>query len=428
MKSVYIFSVFASVLMLTSMSGLAQARETVTLTYWSSSNPEEVQLAAELVKEWNQTHPEIQVKTQPIPAGASSEEVLLAAVVAKTTPDLCSNILPAIMNRLVSAKAVIALDQFPDWKSYMTERMDQSILDMYRSKDGKYYQIPWKSNPVMLAYNADMFRDLGIKPPRTYAEFMEAARKLTRDTNGDGRKDTWAMNPSTLTIWWQRLFDFFPFYIGATSGKTLLKNDKVDFDRPESVKVLKFFAEGFKNGYFPNTGSAGDLFLDQKVGMSVVGPWAIKYYERAMTKKFRFDFAPLPVPDESIRQVYTYGDPKNIAVFSTARHPKEAWEFTKFLISRKADLRLLSLTNQIPIRKNLVKDSYFDVAFTAMPSLRYFADQASRIAPMDDSPHLVQILDFIGQQYEASAVYGVLQPEDAIKSAINTVERIYKYW
>lgn len=52
----------------------------IELTYWSSPNPQEYKLAQELVTEWNSANPGIQVKVQALPAGQSSEEVLLSAM------------------------------------------------------------------------------------------------------------------------------------------------------------------------------------------------------------------------------------------------------------------------------------------------------------------------------------------------------------
>ena len=64
----------------------------IRLTYWSSQNPQERAVAKLLVEQWNRENPGIQVIVQPLPAGQSSEEVLLASIVAKTTPDVCSNV------------------------------------------------------------------------------------------------------------------------------------------------------------------------------------------------------------------------------------------------------------------------------------------------------------------------------------------------
>src|SRR2546425_7467571 len=44
-------------------------------------------------------------------------------------------------------------------------------------------------------------------------------------------------------IWWQRLFDFYPFFIGASGGSTLFRNDDVAFENRAAVDVFAFFQE-----------------------------------------------------------------------------------------------------------------------------------------------------------------------------------------
>ncbi len=80
----------------------------VRLVYWTSQNPQERTVADSLTARWNRTHPDIQVTVQPIPAGQSSEEVILASIVAGTTPDVCSNIWPGVLHDLVRAQGVLA--------------------------------------------------------------------------------------------------------------------------------------------------------------------------------------------------------------------------------------------------------------------------------------------------------------------------------
>ena len=57
-----------------------------------------------------------------------------------------------------------------------------------------------------------------------------------------------------------------------------------------------------------------------------------------------------------------------------------------------------------------------------------FASQVPFTKPGDNSEHIVEILDFLGQQYEASAVYGTIPANKAIENAANHVEHIYKNW
>src|SRR5690606_39628392 len=70
----------------------ASAAAQTTITFWPSSNPEEIAFATQIVDSWNAANPDIQVKMQPLPASRSTEEVLLAAIAARTTPDVAANI------------------------------------------------------------------------------------------------------------------------------------------------------------------------------------------------------------------------------------------------------------------------------------------------------------------------------------------------
>ncbi len=61
------------------------------LLFWCSNNNGEIKFATKLTSEWNTAHPANSIHLQPIPEGQSSEEVILAAVVGKTTPDIYGN-------------------------------------------------------------------------------------------------------------------------------------------------------------------------------------------------------------------------------------------------------------------------------------------------------------------------------------------------
>src|SRR5918994_1090896 len=141
----------------------------ITLTYWSATNALELDFANQIASEWNQQHPEVQIKVEPVPSGQSSEEVILAAIASQTTPDIFANIFPGAMQDLLDAEGVVQLDAYPDFFDVLHERMTPELLNQYRSSDGKFYQIPWKSNPIMVLYNTRMLREAGVTSlPTTY--------------------------------------------------------------------------------------------------------------------------------------------------------------------------------------------------------------------------------------------------------------------
>ena len=203
------FYPIALLILFVSCSGNERELGEKYLTYWPAANQQEIDLAKKIVEKWNTLHPEFPVRMEPIPSGQSSEEVLLAAIAGKTTPDICSNIWPGVMEQYVEAGAVVNLDTMPGFDSLMTARIPESLMEGYSSSDGKYYQMPWKSNPVLFIYNKRYFDILGIDTlPQSYSEFYEIARKIKDMPVNDGLPLQWIHYRNILPIWWQRLFDF----------------------------------------------------------------------------------------------------------------------------------------------------------------------------------------------------------------------------
>ncbi|HBY19156.1 MAG: Extracellular solute-binding protein family 1 [Marinimicrobia bacterium 46_47] len=400
----------------------------IQLTYWCSSNQNEINLAQELVDQWNAEHPDIQVILQPIPASQSSEEVLLAAIAGKTTPDICSNIWPGAMDDFTNAGGLVPLNHFPDFFDVMASRIPMELLNAFQSPDSHYYQIPWKTNPIMVMYNVRLFREAGIeKPPATYSEYLDAARLITKDLDGDGHFDQWMGYRDIRPIWWQRFFDYYTFYIAASGGKTLFDKSDIVFNNDASVKVFQFFQELYAKGYYPRTTFQGDQFVAGKLATQFTGPWNVIHIQHFAGPDFEFDISPIPVPDDTEGPVYTYGDHKNIALFSTTEHPEAAWEFAKFLITPRADLRLLELCSQIPLRQNLTDDPLYQDYFTHHPRMVKFAEQAPYTRGVDGASDLKEIFDGISQEYEACAVFGLKSPEQAVKDAAKRAEMIIEW-
>ncbi len=78
------------------------------ILYWCSNNIDEIKFAKESTDEWNMNNPRDQVKYQPVPEGRSSEEIILAAVVGNTTPDIYSNMWQGDVEAYAQAGVLVA--------------------------------------------------------------------------------------------------------------------------------------------------------------------------------------------------------------------------------------------------------------------------------------------------------------------------------
>ena len=390
------------------------------LLYWSSNNTHEIEFAQMIVEQWNQAHPDAKVKYQPVPEGQSSEEIILAAVVGGTTPDIYSNMWQGDVEIYAESGSLVALDTLDGFAKYIYNRCDTSVIIENTSLDNHIYQIPWKINPIMMIYNKNHIKDLGLNnAPSTYSEYFDAAEKFKLDKDGDGYIDQWFGYSEVLVTWWQRFFDFYPLYLAASGGQTLLKNNKANFDNEYAVTVFKFLRELYEKQYFPQERLAArqDAFLSGTIVSRFTGPWEIAHAEKYKPEGFEYGFQKIPVPSDFEGPVYTYGDPKNIVIFNTCSKPDLAFQFVKFFASKKNDFNLLKITAQYPRRKDLLTDSLFVNYFEENPELSVFAEQAKYVKGTDASPVLKEVFDIISQEYEACVIYGTKSPEEAIKDA-----------
>jgi len=398
------------------------------IIYWSSNNTEEIEFARYIVEKWNKENPNMKVKFQPVPEGQSSEEVILAAIVGKTTPDIYSNMWEGDVEGYARAGILVALDTLDGFMEFLYERCDSSVIEEVKSSDGHIYQIPWKINPVMMIYNENIIKSLSIKyAPKTYSEFFDAAKKFQKDTDGDGYIDRWFGYTETIVTWWQRFFDFYPLYLAASNGGSLVENNKAVFNNKAAVKVFKFLRELYEKNYFPKErlSSRQDVFLDGIIATRFTGPWEISHAEKYKPKGFEYNFSTIPVPDDHKGPIYTYGDPKNIVIFKTCPNPNLAWQFLKFFLSEENDLKLLEITNQLPRRKNIDKNSLYQNYFKKNPKMKIFAEQAKFVKGTDQSPVLKEVFDIISSEYEACVIYGVKSPEQALSDAEKSVNLLF---
>jgi multiple sugar transport system substrate-binding protein len=399
----------------------------ITLTYWPAANPVEVRLANRLAARWNQEHPDVQVRVQPLPAGRSSEEVLLAAIVAKATPDVSSNVSSALLARLVRAGGVVRLDNRVATSARLRERTNSAMLASLRLPDGGIYAFPWKTNPEMLMYNVDLFKAAGIGPPHTQSELVQAWHKLARDTDGDGRLDHWAMWATLKTTWYERFYDFYPLYLASSGGRTLIKNGQIDFDNDAAVAALDVLRRGFADGVLPrsNFELGHDPFTDGTVAMKIIGPWFVKELDELKIRNLHFDVTPVPGADGTDpANQYAFADLRSIAIFSTTHHPDAAARFVAYLTSPAADRMLIEEASQLPYRRGLASDPRFTASLARWPTLSTYAEYVERSRDLDLDPDVVEIFDLLSEAYEESAIYQTTPVKDALKKAAREARNI----
>ena len=395
-----------------SQEDAAAARGPITI--WYSNNVEEVAWGKAMVADWNQAHPDEPVKGQEIPAGKSSEEVIGAAITAGNAPCLVLNTSPAAVPGFQKQGGLVALDDLPGGKQYVETRSGPAA-EQYKSPDGKYYQLPWKANPVMIFYNKELFEKAGIdadNPPlATYEEFLETSRKLVKSGAVDA-----AIHPAPSSEFYQSWFDFYPLFI-AESGKQLVEDGKAQFNSPAGQSVAAFWTKMYEEGLAPKEKYNGDSFADEKAAMAIVGPWAVAVYGD------KVDWGVAPVPTSAGKpadEVQTFSDEKSIAMYSACKNRGTAFDVLKFATSEEQDGAFLEESGQMPMRSDLLTTypEYFD----KRAEYKTFADQAARIVEVPNVANSVTIWQTFRDAYSKSVIFGKAPAQSAFGDAATKVE------
>lgn len=382
---------------------------------WYSDNESEVKWGQAMVESWNDAHPDEKIEAQEIPAGKSAEDVIGTAITAGNAPCLVFNTAPAAVSRFERQGGLVALDDFPDGLQYIKDRTGD-LADQYTSPDGKMYQLPWKSNPVVLFYNKDMFAEAGLDPqnPRlgTHQELLDTARTLV--SSGAAPNALW---PSPASDFFQAWFDFYPFYAANTDGTPLVKDGKATFGSEQGKQVATLFHTLYKEKLAAKEVHQGDSFLDGQAAMSLAGPWGIAAY------KDKVNWGAVPVPAAQAKAgTSTFSDAKNVAMYSSCKNQGTAWEVMKFATGVEQDGKLLADTGQMPMRKDL--PTVYPDYFAKNPAYTQFAEQAARTVEVPNVSNSVEIWQTFRTAYSKAVIFGNESIDTAFKDAADKINQL----
>ena len=387
------------------------------ITIWYSNNEQEVAWGKAMVEAWNADHPDEQVKGQEIPAGKSSEEVIGAAITAGTAPCLVFNTAPSAVGQFEKQGGLVDLTTFKDGASYIEERSGDTA-DQYTSADGGYFQMPWKSNPVMIFYNKDMFAQAGLDAENpalsTYDEFLATSKTLV-----DSGAAPFAIYPAPTSEFFQTQFDFLPLYAAETGGTGLVEDGKATFADEAGVDVATFWKTLYTDGLAGKEQYQGDSFADAKAAMAIVGPWAISVYDG----KVNWGSVPVPTKDGTAAdETYTFSDAKNVGLYTACKNQATAWDVLKFATSEEQDGQLLELTGQMPMRSDL--PAVYADYFAANPAYAQFGDQASRTIEVPAGSNTVEMLQDLRDVYTKAVISGDGDLTKALQDAADKVDAL----
>ena len=345
-------------ILLALLAGCMKGREDdktilLRMIVWGSAADE--QKWNDKLQEFHKDHPNVRVRLEYV-VNERTLQKLLIATAGNKAPD--ASIISSMWFVPAASKGLLE-----DLGPYVKKDKDFDLSDFYPQVIdgwGKYrgvlYAIPAGVDTCAMYYNKTMFDKYHVPYPDEswdWDDYLAAAKKLTRDTNGDGRIDQWGTTPN----WWQT-------YVWSNGGD-LISKDKTRclLDQPEAIEALKWMSD-LRNKYHvaPTAQDMADLsstklFTNGQTGMYFSGSWAVPlYFDKDIKGAFEYDVA--PVPKGPVCRATFYGG-ASYAVLRGSKHKDLAWELVKFMVSKES-LRERAIKEQvIPSRISVAESNAF---------------------------------------------------------------------
>jgi len=182
-------------------------------------------------------------------------------------------------------------------------------------------------------YNKPMFDEAGVDYPTdpewTSDDFLEIAKKMTRDTDGDGKIDLWG-------------FDFWTWGDGGWqtavwgNGGAILDEERTKclVDQPEAVEAIQWWADlRCEHNAAPTPGQipegVGNPFFAGMSAMVQSGTWAINTFQPT-----EFDWG-VQIWPAGPKEHVTYGKPNACSIYADTSYPDASWELLKYCFSEE---------------------------------------------------------------------------------------------
>lgn len=394
----------------------AQAAE--TLTVWTRITQEG---AKAFFDEFQKRNPDIQLQVEYIPGGKNHINKLIAAVAAGTPPDLVT--LDVIATEgMCRLDALLPLTDLVKQNPNLAEsNFPAGPLGTGRC-NGTLYALPFGGDASMVVYNKAHFKERGLdpdKPPKTWGEFTEAARKLTFDRNGDGKPDVYGFHfipsmPSLTTFYW------LPYFWMAGGEFNDREKKEFTFASDAGGRALSFLMDlHLKYKAIPpsDIGAAGTTdpmleFLQGRVAMSFAGSSVVSRVARD-APSIEIGLMPHPAPDAQTKAT-TFSGGDNVAIMKAIPKAKlpAAIRLMEYLVSVDGQRNWLSVPYFMPVRAELLENEYYKQRPLDRTAFEVYL--TAHEPPV--TAHYVEVQQYLRDAFEETA-FGVSKPKEALERA-----------
>lgn len=404
--------------------GSAHAATDLTMYYPVAVGGPLTKIVDGMVDEFESKNPDININA--IYAGNYNDARIKALAALKSgKPAQLSVMFSIDVHELMDLGAITAFDDVisdadkPWLNSFYPALMENGKVG------GKTYGIPFQRSTIVMYYNKDLFRKAGLNPdnpPKTWAEFIEMGKKLTKKDD-KGQVMQWGMMiPSTGYPYWM-----FGALTKQNSARLMNQaGDTTYFNDPKVVEALQFWSDlGSKHKVMPKGtiewGTLRQNFLDQKTAIM----WHSTGNLTAVKKNAKFDFGVAMLPAGKELGSPTGGGNFYLFKQSSAEEKKAALEFIKFMTSPEQAAKWSKATGYMGVSNAAYNTPELKAYVKAFPPAAVARDQLQHATAELATHQAGRVRKFLDDAIQ-SVLVGDKSAKDALNSAQKQANRILK--
>lgn len=331
--------VMAACLAVCSLTGIAQARETVT--FWGRSDQSSLDL---IVDAYNKAQNDVTIQLNIIPS-ATVMSKLSASIAAGDPPDIIAIDVSFFPELNRSGQLVDLTDKIGSM-DYINQLAGS--LKSIGSYDGHIYGVPFAAESSFLFYNKTLFRRAGLdpnRPPQTLQELRDYAQKITQ--LGDGYYGYAIPGTCSGCL----AFTFLP-YMWANGGDIVSADGKRSVVNSEANKrTLTFFHKMYTDGLIAPSSKVdsnlNDSFASGTVGMVGSGAFTFKVFKNNYPN---VDYGVAYYPGEKKGDWASFAGGDAFALPVGGKHQKEAVDFINWTLSKSTQVEVMAKNGYVPTR------------------------------------------------------------------------------
>lgn len=369
--------VMSSLTLAASLCLSVSASQAATVHYWYHLDNADNTMS-DLISKFEKANPGIKIDAENIPWNSYYDN-LYTSLVGGNAPD-AAMVKSFALPRLHEMEALEPLDGYISKWSGKSDLLENTV-DIARGGMDKQYYLPVQYIVSYLYYRTDYFEKAGLTPPKTCDEFYADIKKLTQDTNGDGKTDIYGFG-----------------FRGGVGGQDMWaplvmpaggEFSKGGLTKPAVLQASQRIVDAYKAGEFPPSATT-DGFKDV-IGAFKAGKTAMTIHHIGSANDLvavlgdKVSAVPLPACNEKRWAPIAV---ESNAIFANAADKEATWKWIAFLSSHENNAQFNRATGQLPVTKSDTK------TWKTHPQ-RFIDATVNSLPDAHDYPNTPQLSDFI---------------------------------